>query len=171
VIAGDVRHRASYLTPPADAFFDVLVTIPDWSPERLHEMLARRIADEDLSEADINRLAELADGNPRRMLSIAREAIVEGRRPGSLVRERRERRGRAAEISPDAAALVETLEEVGPVSASDHKLLDALEWPRERAARALKDLERAGLVTGSSRRTEEGGRPRRVYELMPIGKP
>jgi predicted ArsR family transcriptional regulator len=68
-----------------------------------------------------------------------------------------------------AAMLVAEVESLGPVSASDERLLSRLGWTRERAAQVFKQLEEAGLVVFSELR-DGPGRPRKVYRLKDLAK-
>lgn len=169
VVAGDERARGRYLSPPADAFFDVVLSIPPWDPEDLEEILRRRLSPRDITARQRKSLTELAGGNPRRLLSLARESVIEGRDPASMSRLRAERERKAADLGRDHSMALAELEESGPVSASDEEFLRRMGWPRERAARVLKDLERAGIARGVSR-PGETGRPRRFYEIVEAPK-
>jgi hypothetical protein len=167
VVAGDERARGSYLSPPADAFFDVVLSIPAWKPDDLEEVLKRRLPPNDLSGRARRVLATLAHGNPRRLLSLARASVIEGHDPLLLAELRAQREAKAAELGRDHSMALAELEEAGAVSASDEEFLRRMGWPRERAARVLKDLERAGLARGVSR-PGESGRPRRFYEVRDL---
>ena len=164
VVAGDERARGRYLSPPADAFFDVVLSIPPWDSRNLEEILSRRLSPRDATARERKTLVRLAGGNPRRLLAIARESVIEGRDPAAISELRAERERRAAELGRDHSMVLAELEEHGPVSASDEDFLRRMGWPRERAARVLKELERAGITKGVSR-PGESGRPRRVYEI------
>ena len=164
VVAGEERARGRYLSPPADAFFDVVLSIPRWGSEDLEEILDRRLSARDVTGRQRKTLVQLADGNPRRLLALARESVVEGRDASAIGKLRAERLRHAAELGRDHSMVLAELEAHGPVSASDEDFLRRMGWPRERAARVLKDLERAGITRGVSR-PGESGRPRRVYEV------
>ena len=53
--------------------------------------------------------------------------------------------------------------DLGPVSASDKRLLDRLGWTRPRAAQVLKQLEDAGLLVVTEEAPDGPGRPRKLY--------
>jgi len=165
VVVGDTEARATYLAPPADAFFEVVVELAPLSDEASVELLRRRLEDVgDPDLADLAALAELADGNPRRLLTLAREVLVDGTPTAALGAARDSQAAQLAELGPAAHRLVEELAANGPASASDESLLRRLSWSRGRAAQVFGQLERAGLVRKSTRRAD-GTSTRKVYEL------
>jgi predicted ArsR family transcriptional regulator len=93
---------------------------------------------------------------------------VSGLQPQTVVigTERRRRRAEEAGGRP-AAMLVSEMEHLGPVSAGDEQLLDALGWTRPRAVDLLNQLEAAGVVRSHVERRDGPGRPRKLYELRP----
>ena len=63
--------------------------------------------------------------------------------------------------------LLNELMDLGPVSASDERLLERLGWTRARAAQVLKQLEEAGLVVVTDEAADGPGRPRRLTTPNP----
>lgn len=69
----------------------------------------------------------------------------------------------AAELGRAPAMLFTEVMDLGPVSASDAKLLGRLSWTRPRAAQVFKQLEQAGLVVATEEAPDGPGRPRKLY--------
>lgn len=166
VVAGDASARATYLAPPADAFFEVVAEIGSLDERAALAMLKRRIDDEPLPETQLQALIALSDGNPRHLLARARRLLIDGADIESLTATREWQSARLAELGPAAGRLLEDLETYGPASASDPDLLERLGWSRGRAAQVFRQLEHSKLVRGSSRRSLTGGPDRKVFEPL-----
>ena len=161
VVSAPSSDVAAFLTPPADAFFEAQVSLEPLSAEAQTALVERRL---DGPEADrVLRALRVADlGNPRDLLSMAREALVSRTGDGEIEAAARERARRVLRLGPAAARLLAELEAVGSASASDPRLLERLGWSRQRAAQVARTLEEAGLVTGGTARGEDG-RVRKVF--------
>lgn len=159
VVATDDDDRAALLTPPADAFFELVVDLSPLTPAQQVELLRKR------GIADAESLAAQGNGNPREVLTLARMVETDGSSPETVARARSERRARAQRLGRPAEMVVAELEASGPLSASDERLLGRLGWTRERAVQVLKQLEAAGLVTASLQKGSSG-RPRKLYGLI-----
>lgn len=161
VVSAPSRDVAAFLTPPADAFFEAQVSLEPLSARAQTALVERRL---DGPEADrVLRALRGADlGNPRDLLSMAREALVSPTGDGEIEAAARERARRVLRLGPAAARLLAELEAVGSASASDPRLLERLGWSRQRAAQVARTLEEAGLVTGGTARGADG-RVRRVF--------
>ena len=163
VVASEAGEQAGYLRPPANAFFETVITVePLPEPEAL-ELLRRRTAAAGVPASALRAIVAAADGNPRRLISLAREALLEGRSVEEAAGARAARRERAAELGEAAGRLVAYLEAHGAASASDESMLSELGWSRSRATQVLRELEYAGLVQPASERRESGRR--KVYAL------
>lgn len=161
IVAADDAHRSAYLTPPADAFFDVVLDVPPLTQQQRRELLAARLG----SKAPrFESLAIEGSGNPRRLLAMAREAIVSGKDSGDVLGASADRHMKAARLGRAAAMLLVELETRGAASASDERLLANLGWTRARAVQVFKQLETAGLVT-SYEHKGPAGRPRKMYQV------
>src|SRR3954451_10124000 len=162
IVATDPAARRTLLTPPADAFFEVQLPLEPLSIDDQVEMLARRMPDPGI---DLGRLVTGAEGNPRRLLALAREAVLEPGGLDGLLARRASRRERAAELGDPARRLLDALEDLGrPVSSSDPELLARMEWSRERALQVLRTLEQEGLVIDFQERQARGA-PRRLFSV------
>lgn len=166
IVAGDVDDRGTYLSPPADAFFEVVVELAPLSEEAAEELLRRRTPAEALSAEQVRAAVEMGDGNPHRILEAARSMLVDGISAQELGATRDWQRSRLAALGPAARRLFEELVASGPASASDAELLSRMGWTRGRAAQVLRQLEKAGLVRSSAQRSATGGPDRKVFEAV-----
>jgi hypothetical protein len=163
-VAADSADRADYLDPPADAFWTTAIELSPLDDERAAELLARRLDEGSLAAPELELIVGEARGNPRRLVSLAHDAVVGGVPPAEAAERSRRRAERANGLGTAARRLLADLEANGPASASDPGLLRRLAWSRGRAAQVFKQLEEAGLVSASDRRAG-AARPQRVYEL------
>lgn len=174
VVATDLDQAAGLLRPPANAFFDARVELKDLSSSERRDLLSSRAksAKPPLSRSDVNLLVREGPGNPRQLVTTARNLSEQpGSRHGSqkliAAAHRRLERAEAVAGRP-AAMLVTEMEGRGPVSASDLELLERLGWTRPRAAALLSELERGGVVRSFTEASDgRTGRPRRLFELIP----
>src|SRR5207244_7393427 len=164
-VAADESERGGYLAPPADAFFDVVLEVPPLTQEEQRRLLEKRIGDEN-PEA-VEALVSLDEGNPRRLLALAREVVERQVDPARLLRALSDRDDKVSSLGRSATMLVGEMESWGPVSASDDRLLERLGWTRERAVQVLRRLEDEGIVV-SSQVKGPSGRPRKVYQLKDV---
>lgn len=144
------------LRPPADAFFDQTLRLDRRSNDELTQMLQVRGADPELATT----LAEAAEGNPRRALSLARDALG-----GNLyeIEAQQRRLAHAAALGDSHRQMQLALEDLGSASASDPALLQRLAVSRPRAQVLLADLADAGLVQTDSAQPTGKGRPRKLF--------
>ncbi len=158
VVSATEDEAGPYFSPPTDAFFEAVVHLKPLTPEA-----QRRVLDLRAGRKEAKLAGSLDEGNPRRLLGLAREALKEGASPGQVHKARAKRDSEVSVLGRPASMLWAELESLGPVSASDENLLRRLGWTRERAVQVFRKLEEAGLVTSSSVKGESGGRPRKVY--------
>jgi len=173
IVAGQAESRDRYLTPPADAFFDSIVTLDELSEEDAAELLRRRAhavdpRDEDAAEVVLGVAVQLArtitPRQPRHLLAAARDVLVKGEEdPTAWVNNWLGLQVRASELGRPAALLFAELIDLAPVSASDPILLERMGWTRSRATQVLRRLEEDGLVVARTETPDGPGRPRRVY--------
>jgi hypothetical protein len=163
------RDRGTLLRPPADAFFDVVVSLRPLQEKEARALVRARVPDGQLSSDALAAIVDLGGGNPRALISATR-ALLDGSGPASpeqLVDAAREHGRRLSTLSPAAAQLVADLEASGPASASDPGLLARHGWTRSRAAQLLRELLAAGLVETTTVR-HGPGRPRTVYAAVTV---
>lgn len=162
VVSADPGQLSLFRTPPADAFFETVVALPPLDRSEQLDMLKRRLPEEWRS---VERLAGEQRGNPRKLLSAAREALVEQRPIEEVLEDQAERQTRAASLGRSASMVYAELESLGrPVAASDEELLKRLGVTRERASQVLKQLDSHGLLESFTEPAERG-RPRRLFRI------
>jgi hypothetical protein len=166
IVSADEDRRWQYLTPPADAFFEHVIDIDPLSGQAAKALLEKRCDKAQLSKIDVSKTIEMAKGNPRQLVALARASLDHDSSAGNMEQDRIELQRRLATMGRAASMLVSELEALGPVSASDERLLKRLGWTRPRAVQVLKQLEEEGIVTSSDESSESSGRPRRVYNLV-----
>src|SRR5438552_1600675 len=81
VVAVAANEAGPLLSPPADAFFDVILRL-----EPLTRASQRAILDARAGNAGREIAAQIDEGNPRRLLALAREAVAGGAQPPALQR-------------------------------------------------------------------------------------
>ncbi len=163
VVATERGEQASFLRPPASAFFETVVTLSPLPAADALELLRRRTSDEKPPQGLLEKLAAAGEGNPRRLVGLAREVLLEGQSLEETAGARAALRERARELGEAAARIVGYLEANGAASASDERMLAELGWSRSRATQVLRELEQAGLVEPANERAESGRR--KVYAL------
>ena len=156
VLGGAASQRGHYLEPPADAFWESVITLPPFSEGELSLLLMhRKLAG--LAQNTLKDVRYAASGSAVKAILLA-QAAQEGRFPGQQEQD--------AELSDSAARLLHYLQANGPSSASDKGLLAELGWTRGRAQQVLKSLDDAGLVRSEPASTDGSpGRPRKVFYL------
>jgi energy-coupling factor transporter ATP-binding protein EcfA2 len=164
LVAADERDAALYREPPADAFWQRVITIPDLDQRAAAELLRRRLGDEQLPETVLQQLVEAAGGSPRRLISLAHDVVLGGADPAALLEHDRELQERIEQLPEPARRLLAEVEANGAASPSDEGLLKKLGWTRGRASQVFRELEQQGLVR-SLERPGTRGRPRRLYEV------
>lgn len=144
-------------TPPADAFFEEVMRLEPLSWDEQRKILEARLGREGALIA-----AQIDEGNPRRLIMLARAATDSGvsvmKRQAALT----DRWEAVRKLGRPASMLMAELESLGPSSASDERLLGRLGWTRSRAVQVLRELEANGLVTSSFVKGPSGGR-RKLY--------
>jgi hypothetical protein len=164
LVAGDKARSADYLKAPADSFFGRVVELGPLSPPEASEVLRSRTQGE-LPEDVAAKIVGQAEGNIRRLITLATDALVEGGRSAAGALERDSKTAeRLRKLGPSAQRLWEAVLPLSQVTANDPVLLDRLGWTRVRASQVLNQLEAAGLVESSTTKAGQG-RPRKVYRL------
>ncbi len=164
LVAADERDVGLYREPPADAFWQRVVTIPPLDAASAADLLRRRLDPGQLPDAVLARLVEAADGNPRRLIALAYDVVVEGADPSSVIQREQDLQQRIGELAEPAKRLLAEIEANGAASPSDQALLQKLGWTRSRASQVFRELEQHGLVRPLERPGTRG-RPRRLYEV------
>jgi hypothetical protein len=160
VVAVEDSERSILLSPPADAFFDLVVSVGMSAPELLELLRARR---PDLPDAGLRDIAEQTPTpTPRAALQSVREAVLSSAADDPLAATMWRQEG-ARKLGRPHSMAMEELEALGGASASDEELLRRLGWTRARASQVLGELAEADLLTALDERSAGAGRPRRVF--------
>jgi energy-coupling factor transporter ATP-binding protein EcfA2 len=164
LVAVDERDVGLYREPPADAFWQRVVSIPALDADSAAELLRRRLDPDQLPDSVLAQLVEAAGGNPRRLIALAYDVVVEGADPASVIKRDQNVQQRISDLSEPARRLLAEVEANGAASPSDQALLTTLGWTRSRASQVFRELEQEGLVRPLERPGTRG-RPRRLYEV------
>ena len=168
VVCGQATRRSQYLEPPADAFFDSVLTLGPLDTAASRDLLQARLAGADIDDGEAkvriisnrDRIIKQGGGNPRQILAAAREVVLRSSEE-TLAADRLT--ASAAELGATESLAVRYLIRHGPTSASDEKLLESLDITRARATQVLRRLKDAGLVHASNEKASHLGRPRKLY--------
>ena len=166
IVTADADARWQYLSPPADAFFERVLDLKPLSPQASKALLEKRLDKSERQIIDVSRTITLAKGNPRQLVALARAELESGGNSDQIMQDRLKLQRKLAGLGRAASMLVSELEALGPVSASDERLLKRLGWTRPRAVQVLKQLEDEGIVTSSDEPSDASGRPRKVYNVV-----
>lgn len=164
LVAADERDAGLYREPPADAFWQRVLPLSDLDATAAAELLRRRLAETELPQETLERLIAAANGNPRRLIALAHEIVVEGADATAFLERDQGLQQQIGALAEPAKRLLAELEANGAASPSDRGLLSKLGWTRSRASQVLRELEKQGLVRALER-PGGGGRPRRLYEV------
>jgi hypothetical protein len=167
VVAIDDHDRATALKPPADAFFDVVVSLRPWPINELVDLLSRRADDDDRLPKDlVVSVATGAKGSPREALRALNDALVNERDPSALLNERGQLLDQASELGRAPAMLMAELLDRGQASPSDEELQATLGVTRSRLTQMFRELLANQLVVAEAERASGPGRPRTVYRPL-----
>lgn len=160
--AADALAADIVLAPPADAFFPVVVEPPRLDEHQRRELLEKRLSRRQ-PKSVIAELAAVGPENPRRLLDVARRAIIDGI-PVSVAANL-DAVQRAAQLGRPHSVLFAELEAIGEASPTDAELMRRMGWTRQRISKVLEELEAEGLVSARDERQSVRGRPRRLYRV------
>lgn len=147
------------LRPPADAFFERRVDLPPLTSEEAGALIERRLGH------PVQVPAGQEAWTPREALDLARLAPQEW---DASIAQKARRDIEVAKLGRPATMLVAAMEELGPVSPSDDRLLERTGWTSSRASQVFRQLLDVGLVAYREVRGDRPGRPARLYELRPL---
>jgi len=157
--------RSTLLAPPANAFFGTVVDLGPLRDQDAVEVLRRRAAQDEGSEASarLEQLsAEIAHSithpQPRQLIEAA-AAALQSPEPQRVLDALTSAHAKASGLGRTEAMLFEEMRHLGPVHAGDEQLLQRMGLTRPRIVQALGTLEEEGLVVG-----EREGR-RKIYRV------
>lgn len=165
-VSSDTQSRASFVEPPADAFWSRVVDLEAFSAQSMGEILRRRLGDYPLAREVCDRIVESSDGNPRTLIARANEVVVQQRPLEEIESEESHRAAALGQVSDAARRLFDELRDGGPASPSDVRLQTALGFSRSRIAQLVRELEQVGVVRAAQTAGSGTGRPRKVFEVV-----
>lgn len=152
VVAIEERHLASFLQPPADAFFGRTVSLGPMSEDMARRLLRRRTEDAqgdpaaDRVQTAIEDILMVTNPlTPSRLLTAAALA-VEGSDPTASLHAVTEAQLSASLLGRTETMTWEVLRGLGAAHAGDEQLGSRLGLTRQRLQQLLSRLETAGLV-------------------------
>jgi hypothetical protein len=160
VVTADRSDRGAFLRPPADAFWEQVAEL-DLTDDQAVELISRR------TDRDVEWKHELASAvgpHPRRLIAAAQRIVAGQQTAAAVAGQYSLRRDLLDGQSAMSRRLFHELEDLGPMSPSDPRLLRRVEASRPAIDRGLRDLEKAGLAR-SYFQPDGPGRPRKIYEL------
>jgi hypothetical protein len=168
IVAIDLDAWPAVLREPADAFFEARVVLEPFGPAAAKDLLLRRVPQTRVSDVLLDEIVAQAAGDPRQLISLTRDVVVDGKNGLRAHQDREARRRKAlAVLSPSARQLAEAITaRGGSVSASDESIRTELGWTRGRVSQVFQELSAAGLVVSAADTSGQPGRPRKLYSLV-----
>ncbi|MEO6956121.1 MAG: hypothetical protein ABI137_05190 [Antricoccus sp.] len=166
VVACSTHEQARFLQSPATAFFDLVLVLPALTDVEAASLIRRRTTKAELDAAGLRAVVDVGEGNPRALVSAARQLVLNFGTVAQLHRDAFARAQIAQLLSRPATMLLAELQSLGPSSASDQQLQDRLGWTRARLVQVFAELQRSGAVRVQEVRTAHAGRPRKIYTPM-----
>jgi energy-coupling factor transporter ATP-binding protein EcfA2 len=159
-VAADSGDQGVYLSPPADAFFGRTLCLEPMDADTSRGLLRRRAPY--LPDRTVTALAEQSLGNPRTLVALARQVLLDGVTAETIAAGEAARTATLETLSEPARRLYDEIVATGAVSMSEPTLLRRLGWTRPRAQQLIAVLEAVGLVE-FTREPPSRGRPRKLY--------
>ena len=159
-VAADESDLGSYLQPPADAFFGQVLTLDPLDADSSMALLQGRAPELDRTTAEL--LAVQAAGNPRALIRLAQQVLVDQVSPAQVAGARERQSDLLRRLGEPARRLYDEVVASGAVSMSEPGLLRRLGWSRPRAQQVITTLLAAGLVEVAQEPASRG-RPRKLY--------
>jgi hypothetical protein len=167
IVTAHQDRLAEYLTPPADVFFDVVMTLEPFSREGALEVLVRRDALGLLAVDTRRALVDAFDGTPRHLLQLARPQLDRVHRaPGQA----KAHADATSQLSRGARSLLAEIQGRGPVAATDTDLQHRLGVTSRQLRRNFAELRHAELVEEVAGKSGKPGRPPLTFRLSELGQ-
>lgn len=167
VVLAHQERLAEYVTPPADVFFDAIISLDPFDDTTAMEVLGRRNVDS-LPNAVTESIVSHFDGTPRHLIRLARRALASD--PDQTAHRAQQLAEIADSLSRGAQQLLADMPGRGPVTATDAALLKRLGVTDRQMRRNLSELEAAGLAEQLHSSSSSQGRPPITYRLTPLGQ-
>jgi DNA-binding MarR family transcriptional regulator len=163
VVTAGLRAGSELMQPPVDAFFESKIQLEPLNTAEVFEMIHLRGSG--LDDDTIRRIASASDGNPRAVMDLVRYTV---QYPDTdPERGFRARDQVISQLDPSARALIDELSYGEGRSASDPQLADRLGVTRPRISQLLTKLEALSLVRRIDAKTDQPGRPKVLFQLVP----
>jgi hypothetical protein len=166
VVLAHQERLAEYVTPPADVFFDAIISLDPFDAARAFEVLERRDVGQ-LPDTVTEALLRHFDGTPRHLIRLARAALAAD--PSEAAQHAEKHAEASQSLSRGAQRLLADMQGRGPVTATDAALLQRLGVTDRQMRRNLAELEAAGLAELLHSSSSSQGRPPATYRLTPLG--
>jgi hypothetical protein len=159
IVTATPDDAAALRTPPADAFWSLVLDVGNLKTEEIDALLDRGLDEQERSQ--LRAQAEQPTFAPARHVVRWAQDVLDGRSPtdDQQLKDRADRLGRQA-----AMALSELLALGRPAAAGDEELLRRLGWTRANASRWLSRMEEAEILRSFAGPSQGQGRPPKLYE-------
>jgi energy-coupling factor transporter ATP-binding protein EcfA2 len=149
-------------TPPADAFWSLVLEVPPMDSREIEELLSRALEPDERDNVDAasDRPLRATPGQVVRWAQDVLDGIALPERSREVELERS-----AHSLGWQASMALAELRALGrPASAGDPELLARLGWTRANAARWLARMEGKGILRSFTGMPQGQGRPPKLYE-------
>lgn len=161
IVTATPEEAGALRTPPAHAFWSLVVDIGPLGSDEIDQLLRRALDDEELEQLKRESGGQWPISAPARHVVRWAQDILDGRSPThdqDLTR-------RADGLGRQAAMVLSELSALDrPASAGDPELLRRLGWTRANASRWLSRMEAAGILRSFTGTGKGQGRPPKLYE-------
>ena len=163
IVAVSPQQAHTLTQPPVDAFFETQFELEPLTDANVAELIERRGVE--LDPDAVAGIAATSTKQPRNVLDLVRYA-VQNPSESTFSVKLGARDAAVSMMDSSMRALLEQLDAGGPMSASDPELSRNLGLTRSRITQMFAELERRGLVTRSSPKTSQPGRPKVVFRSV-----
>jgi hypothetical protein len=166
IVSAASSDAPELLRAPADAFFETKVDLHPLDFAGAVELVRRRV--DTIPRERLRQIADLADGNPRRLLELVRDSESPDEK-GFDSAAASYRHWRIAVMSLDSTMknLYDEVDRLGGASASDPELLSRVPLSRSKLVGRLAELAAAGLLVPEKVHDGTPGRPKIIYRPVP----
>jgi hypothetical protein len=166
MVSAAIADAPGLLRAPADAFFETKVDLRSFDFAGAVELVRRRV--DTIARERLRQIAELADGNPRRLLELVRDSESPDRNGfDSAATGYRQWRIAVNRLDSTMKALYDEVDRLGGASASDPELLERVPLSRPKLFGRLAELAAVGLLVPEKAHDGTPGRPKIVYRPVP----
>jgi hypothetical protein len=159
IVAATPDEAGALRTPPADAFWSLVLEVGNLNGQEINELLDRGLDEQE--RVQLGAQGEQPISAPARHVVRWAQDVLDGRSTidDQQLKDRADKLGRQA-----AMALSELLALDRPAAAGDEELLRRLGWTRANVSRWLSRMEQAGILRSFTGPAQGQGRPPKLYE-------